>query len=154
MRKGVSHGTRLEFQGGGLVISAGGNKAGLLGRKKKEREKGDARILGSGNFVSEILDQADSDWDRRQRYNVSLREIISNVSKHFKISEKDLISSKRQSGISNARAIICYLGVMELGVKGMQVAKSLKISGQSVTRCIDRGRNLIDKGHDVYQYLQ
>jgi len=46
------------------------------------------------------------------------------------------------------------LGVMELGVKGIHVGKALRISGQSVTRCIDRGRNLFDKGHDVYQYLQ
>jgi hypothetical protein len=37
-----------------LARSAGGNKSGLLGRKKEEREKGDARILGSGDFVEEI----------------------------------------------------------------------------------------------------
>ena len=29
--------------------------SGLLGRKAEEREKGDARILGSGDFVSETL---------------------------------------------------------------------------------------------------
>jgi len=28
-----------------------------LGRKKEEREKGDARILGSGDFVRIILDE-------------------------------------------------------------------------------------------------
>jgi len=32
-------------------LSAGGNRSGLLGRKKEEREKGDARILGSGDFA-------------------------------------------------------------------------------------------------------
>ncbi len=32
----------------GLVRSTGGDKRGLLGRTKEEREKGDARILGSG----------------------------------------------------------------------------------------------------------
>ena len=101
-----------------------------------------------------MLEQTDSDWDRRQRHNVSLKEIISNVSNHLKINEKDLFSLKRPAKISDARAIICYLGVMELGVKGIQVARELNISGQSVTRCIDRGRNLLDKGHDVYQYLQ
>jgi hypothetical protein len=35
--------------------SAGGDKTGLLGRKKEKREKGDSRILGSGDFVSRML---------------------------------------------------------------------------------------------------
>jgi len=38
-----------------LVRSSGGTKLGLLGRKKEERERGDARILGSGNFVTDAL---------------------------------------------------------------------------------------------------
>ncbi len=55
IKNGIDQGKRPEFQGGGLIRSAGGNKAGLLGRKKEEREKGDARILGSGDFVSDVL---------------------------------------------------------------------------------------------------
>ena len=59
VEKGTAQGRRSEFQGGGLVRSAGGNKAGLLGRKKDEREKGDARILGSGDFVNTTLHQSE-----------------------------------------------------------------------------------------------
>jgi len=55
VKNGIEQGKRPEFQGGGLVRSSGGNKAGLLGRKKEEREKGDARILGSGDFVMQAL---------------------------------------------------------------------------------------------------
>jgi hypothetical protein len=54
VKNGVDQGKRPEFQGGGLVRSAGGNKTGLLGRKKEEREKGDARILGSGDFACPV----------------------------------------------------------------------------------------------------
>ena len=54
VKNGIDQGRRPELQGGGLVRSAGGNKAGLLGRKKGEREKGDERILGSGDFASPI----------------------------------------------------------------------------------------------------
>ncbi|MDZ7696654.1 MAG: transposase [Deltaproteobacteria bacterium] len=39
VEKGIAQGRRPEFQGGGLVRSAGGKKAGLLGRSKEEREK-------------------------------------------------------------------------------------------------------------------
>jgi len=58
VKQGVDQGKRPEFQGGGLVRSAGGNKEGLLGRKKEERELGDERILGSGDFVAEALQKA------------------------------------------------------------------------------------------------
>jgi len=40
IKKGIDEGTRPELQGGGLIRSAGGNKADLLGRKKEAREKG------------------------------------------------------------------------------------------------------------------
>ena len=55
VKKGIDQGARPELQGGGLVRSAGGDKRGLLGRKKGEREKGDQRILGSGDFVANVM---------------------------------------------------------------------------------------------------
>ena len=54
VKQGIDQGKRPEFQGGGLVRSAGGKKAGLLGRKKEDREKGDERILGSGDFACPV----------------------------------------------------------------------------------------------------
>jgi putative transposase len=38
VNQGVDQGTRPELQGGGLVRSAGGNKAGFFGRKREERD--------------------------------------------------------------------------------------------------------------------
>jgi hypothetical protein len=49
LRRG-GRGSRPEFQGGGLIRSAGGNKAGLPGRSKEESEESDARILGSAQY--------------------------------------------------------------------------------------------------------
>ena len=74
VKNGIEQGKRLEFQGGGLVRSAGGNKAGLLGRKKEEREKGDARVLGSGNFVNEALNKAGEDWEKAKKTKIPLHD--------------------------------------------------------------------------------
>jgi len=38
VKKGVNQGKRPELHGGGLIRSAGGSEAGLLGRKKEERD--------------------------------------------------------------------------------------------------------------------
>ncbi len=47
-------GHRTDLQGGGLIRSSGGDKAGLLGQKKEDREKSDQRILGSGDFACPV----------------------------------------------------------------------------------------------------
>ena len=65
---------RSDPQGGGLVRSSGGNKAGLLGRRKEEREKGPARILGSGDFVIQALDRANEVFERSVNTTMSLGE--------------------------------------------------------------------------------
>ena len=54
VEKGIKHGRREDLQGGGLIRSSGGDKAGLLGLKKKDREKADQRILGSGDFACPV----------------------------------------------------------------------------------------------------
>jgi len=74
VKNGIDQGKRPEFQGGGLVRSAGGNKAGLLGRKKEEREEGDARILGSGDFVNEALMKAGEDWEKGKKKKMPLHD--------------------------------------------------------------------------------
>ena len=77
VKNGLEQGKRPELQGGGLVRSAGGETAGLLGRKAEEREKGDARILGSGDFVSNILKDANDSMDEKALRRVSLDDLIS-----------------------------------------------------------------------------
>lgn len=57
VKDGIKQGTRPELQGGGPVRSAGGEKQGLPGRPKGVREQADERILGSGHFVTHVLNR-------------------------------------------------------------------------------------------------
>ena len=154
VKNGIEQGKRPEFQGGGLVRSAGGNKAGLLGRRKEEREKGDARILGSGDFVVQALKGANELHERSIKSRISLTELIKRVSKDRNIDLKDLISSKRKKDISNTRAIISYLAAIELRHSGAKIASELRLSEKSVSRCIERGKKLFDNDKKLLEYLQ
>ena len=154
VKNGVDQGKRPEFQGGGLVRSAGGEKAGLLGRRKEEREKGDARILGSGDFVVQALKGANELHERSIKSRISLTELIKRVSKDRNIDLKDLISSKRKKDISNTRAIISYLAAIELRHSGAKIASELRLSEKSVSRCIERGKKLVDNDKKLLEYLQ
>ncbi|MCK4467024.1 MAG: hypothetical protein KAU60_01590, partial [Desulfobacterales bacterium] len=115
----------------------------LLGRKKEEREKGDERILGSGDFVAQALKRANELHERSIKSRISLNELIKRVSKDRNIDLKDLISSKRKKDISNTRAIISYLAAIELRHSGAKIASELRLSEKSVSRCIERGKKLL-----------
>jgi putative transposase len=92
VKKGIDQGARKELQGGGLVRSAGGHKAGLFGRKKEDREKGDERILGSGDFVNEALSKAGEEWKSQAGPRLPLEALINTVSKAFNLSCQQLKS--------------------------------------------------------------
>ena len=56
---GFTQGRRPELVGGGLVRSLGGWRALVAARREGRQERGDSRILGSGDFVDKVLRDAD-----------------------------------------------------------------------------------------------
>ena len=153
VEKGIKHGRREDLQGGGLIRSSGGDKAGLLWLKKEDREKSDQRILGSGSFVSNVLRQANELKDRKEVYKVDLEELVARVAQNTGIEIEDLLSLKRERRISYARGIVCYLAVLKLGYELSEVGKVLGISRKGVSRCMRRGEKSLDNDGKIMSYL-
>jgi len=154
VKNGIDQGRRPEFQGGGLVRSAGGNKVGLLGRKNEEREKGDSRILGSGNFVNEALNKAGEDWEKGEKTKIPLAQLIGKVASHFDLKEGSIISASRKKEITEARAIICYFAIRKMKYPGTTVGKFLKIRRFSALRCAERGKKVLDTDKRLWELIQ
>ena len=155
VKNGIDQGTRLELQGGGLVRSAGGNKVGLLGRKKEEREKGDERILGSGDFVNEALSKAGEEWESQAAPRPPLEALINAVSEAFDLSSQQLKSRSRRRSIVDARSVFARVAVRNHGYKGTEVAKALSLSPPSVSRLVENGENiLLCRGTTVVDKIQ
>jgi len=140
--KGIKQGTREDLQGGGLVRSAGGNKAGLLGRSKEEREKGDARILGSGDFVEATLHQSEKLFERKYRPKKAIEDLIKETSETFGVAPEVICSRSRQRKHSAARSAFAYLAVEETGHSAADVARVLGVKRMSVHEAVIRGRTL------------
>ena len=154
VEKGIKQGRRLEFQGGGLIRSAGGDTSVLSPKNKEDRELSDQRVLGSGDFVAGVLKEANELEERRVRNKISLDELIERVAKDSKIDTKELLSSKRNQKISNARAIISYLAAIELKHTGTNIAKALMLSGKSIGRCVGKGKKFIDSDQGLLNYIK
>jgi hypothetical protein len=65
--------------------------------------------------------------------------LIRKVTAHVDLDLADLTSSKRNRKVSNARAVISYLAVNQLGCSASEVARKLGISGMAVSKGVDRG---------------
>ena len=143
IKNGIDQGTRPELQGGGLVRSAGGETAGLLGRQAEEREKGDSRILGSGDFVNAALRKAGEDWEKGNKKKMPLEQLIRAVASYFDLKEASIISASRKGEVSEARGIICCLAVNDLGYSAAEVAHALDLRRVSAGQCVTRGEKLL-----------
>lgn len=110
--------------------------------------------MGSGDFVDNVLREANELEGRKQGYKVDLGELVKRVSRGAGIEIQDLLSSKRERRISHARGIVCYLAVLKLGYELSEVGKALGISRKSVSRCIRRGEKSPDNDDEIEQYLK
>ena len=114
-----------------------------MGRKKEEREKGDERILGSGDFVSEALSKAGEEWESQTRPRPLLEALIKAVSEVFDLSSQQLKSRSRRRPIVDARSVVAGVAVRDHGYKGTEVAKALSLSPSSVSRIVECGENIL-----------
>ena len=152
VKNGIDQGTRPELQGGGLVRSAGGNKRGLLGRKREE--KGDERILGSGEFVENIL--ADSEKIEGYKFlrKVSLSELVEKVSTYLDADKDEVLSGNRRQKNCHARGLISFLAAKSMGYKFNDIAEILGIHPVTAGRCAEKGKKLIDKNEGIWNILE
>ena len=119
----------------------------------RRREKGDQRILGSGDFVADVIKNANVTLDQTAKFDIPLDELISRVCAKRKIKIKDLISKNKRRYLSQARTEVCYLAVDKLDYRGDDVARILRISGRGVSDCRQRGRKILGNTKMIYDYL-
>ncbi len=69
---------------------------------------------------------------------------MEKVSKETGIGAKDIISGSRRHVVSNARAVLAYMAVREMGHTGSELGHMLDISGPAVSKCVERGTIILD----------
>ena len=139
MKAGEEQGKRLDLVGGGLIRSLGGWSQVSSLRGKKAKSAHDARILGDGDFVTEILRETDSKV-RRQIPSIQLAELmdqyIKETCKENGISEQELRMGGRKRRVSSARAKIAYHLSCEFGVSAAEIARQLGVCTSAIVKAI------------------
>ena len=116
---GVDQGRRTDLTGGGLIRSAGGWTAVKAMRKANLHVKSDERILGDGDFVGQILAQANETMEKKHALEIAgvdLQHIAERVGTLCDMPVDDLWLEGRYKKLVTARSLFCFWAVRELGI--------------------------------------
>ena len=144
IREGLNEGHNPELTGGGLIRSHGGWSQVMAKRRRGQKEEYDARILGSGVFVTSIFQEAEDrqlQQMKQKRSGKTIQKIINEECKSREISEQELKAGIKRRDVSNARAAIAYKCREELGMSSAEIARSLGVNTSCIVRTIARTAN-------------
>ncbi len=144
VQKGVAQGRRPELVGGGLIRSQGGWSQVKALRRLGICEVSDERILGSSNFVRQVIKEADESFkyqfpseERRQK----VQQYIEKICAKEKINAQTLRSGSRGRHISRVRLQIAKKLVEEYRLSLAETARQLGVSTSAVCKSLNRSKS-------------
>ena len=117
----------------------GGWSAILASRMRGEREVADQRILANGDFVKQVISDLDDLGKENLRLSgqrIDIKALAEKVSERYNVSVGELRSGGRRRTAVKARRAMSWIGVLELGYSGADVARYLGVTSSCVTRMI------------------
>ncbi len=150
VEEGILQGKKDELIGGGLIRSVGGWTKLLAMRKSGGRQQSDERILGDSDFVDTVLKRAQEALDRKDQYRVAgigFDEVLQLVSQIFELETQEIMAAGKQPLRVQARSLLCYWAVRELGYSATSVAARLGFGQPAVSRAVQRGERIAQE-HD------
>ncbi|MDX2447779.1 MAG: hypothetical protein QNK29_11365 [Desulfobacterales bacterium] len=148
VEKGVRQGKRPDLTGEELVRSAGGWVAVKALRRSGDYQKGDERILGDGDFVADVLAQANEQMERKYRIlnrGVTFDTVVERVAGLLDMETSEVLSPGKQKRLVQARSLVCFLAVQETNVSPAELARRFALTQPAISLSIDRGRKLAAK---------
>jgi len=156
VKKGVDQGRRPELVGGGLIRSLGGwDEVKKIRLRGQDRLKGDERVLGESDFVLEVLSRADERFSRKyelKRLGYNLEKVEEKVAGIFHLNREELYEKGRRINRTDARSLLFYWAVRELGLSGTFLAERFGMSQPGVVYAVYKGEKIAKE--NGYQLLE
>jgi REP element-mobilizing transposase RayT len=139
--EGIALGRRPDLVGGGLVRSLGGWSAVASLRRSGERRRTDERILGSGDFVERVIQEAEEktrrEFSRGERKG-EVRRLIESACRKAGVSVGELRSGSRRGSLGRLRSSLACEIVAKVGMPLADVARELGVSTSAVCKALSR----------------
>jgi putative transposase len=134
VQDGLGEGRRVELTGGELIRSQGGWSQVLA--------------LGSGEFVDQVLREAEERQLRQMRFrrrSRNIEDLIKEECGRRKVSEQELRKGSRRLLVSEVRAATAHRSKEELGISGAEIARHSGVNTSSINRTLARTAPLATK---------
>ncbi|WAC08357.1 MAG: transposase [Thermodesulfobacteriota bacterium] len=143
IEEGEGQGKRPELIGGGLIRSLGGWSQVLTLRGTGGKTVHDGRVLGGGDFVGEILSEADARL-KRQLLNKDREQVINKTIKEScakgKIRESEVRNGGQRREASKVRGEIAYYLSQEMGIPMAEIARHLGVCTSAIAKAVKKNR--------------
>jgi putative transposase len=139
VREGLPLGRQPYLVGGGLVRSAGGWAEVRARHRRNELLMGDPRILGDGEFVAQLLRDAEAHQAAALRRSMTPDEVgaaIRRTCTRHRVAVEELQTGGRRGRLSTIRAEIARGLVITHGVSLAQTARHLGVSTTAVSKIL------------------
>ncbi len=143
VKQGLNHGRRPELVGGGLIRSVGGWSVVKALRRSDSQEIADERILGSSEFVKQIIKES----EKRLKYQFpdgallrKSKQLIAKECAKERISHQALKAGSRRRDISKVRFRLTIILVEKYGLSQAEVARLLGVSSSAIANALRRYR--------------
>lgn len=143
VKKGIALGQRPDLTGGGLIRSVGGWSVVKSMRTSGLKEESDARILGSGAFVSAAIKHA----AEKVKYQLPVMELKKSIQAEVerqcqkeKVSGASLKSGSRRPPLPQLRRALALKLINSYGVSLAETARQLGISTSGVAQILRRSQ--------------
>ena len=140
---GAAGGKPLDLEGGGLRRSSGGWELVSTLRRGRERWEFDERILGSSEFVSEVVRrlQPESLPSTSRNRGAALDGLCERAAQLLGVRGAEIASRSLRAPVLDARAVVGHLAVCQYGLSVTAVARHLHVSRQSIARGLERAED-------------
>lgn len=148
--EGIALGKRPDLAGGGLIRSSGGWAKAKELLKGRQRSRGDERILGDSDFVAAAIKAADDQLDRSyslKAQGYDFGRLVGQVADIMDLEPEQITAPGKYPKAVEARSLLCYWAVRELGMTATEVARNIGLTQPAVSIAVRRGEALaVERG--------
>lgn len=140
--QGVALGGRADLDGGRLIRSRGGWSQVRTLRTSRMRVRADARILGSGEFVDRVLEEAEARIRSQNPAGRRLGQASQAIEKYGAdrgLRVAALHGGCRRGQLSRGRSDLAYHLVTQLGLPLAEATRWLGVTTLAISHAFQRG---------------
>lgn len=139
MEEGSTQGRKPELVGGGLLRSRGGWAEVVAMRKHEDKAFTDERVLGSGEFVATLLQEADKHVRERWVARLSpqtLATYVEHACDSAGVSAQALSNGGRGREVSQLHMLLAHQLVKEQGLSLAETARHLGVTTSAICKAL------------------